>query len=169
MLLRKSSRFTIVSLMLLGLAVAPLCHADSHEQPGAASDEKATMEEVQRETRELLEALKAYTAEQRDEAVKKTRNALDAMDERIDALEARFAENWATMDEAARERTRAGMKALREQRNRVAEWYGSMKHGTQDAWEDIKQGFSKAYADLQAAWESSRKSEEGAAAENERK
>ncbi|HRP95282.1 MAG TPA: hypothetical protein PL143_03445 [Rhodocyclaceae bacterium] len=169
MLLRKMSRFTVVSLMLLGVAVAPLCYAGSHDRQDAAHGDKAMIEDVKRETQELLEALKAYTAEQRDEAVKKTRNALDAMDERIDALETRFAENWATMDEAARERTRAGMKALREQRNRVAEWYGSMKHGTQDAWEDIKQGFSKAYADLQAAWESSRKSEEGAAGDKESK
>lgn len=169
MLLRKMSRFTVVSLMLLGLIVAPLCFADSHDKPDAAHDDKATMEDVKRETQELLEALKAYTAEQRDEAMEKTRAGLDAMDRRIDALQARITDNWHEMDGAAREQARDSMQRLREQRHRAAEWYGSMKHSTRETWEDMKQGFSRAYADLQAAWETSRRDEGGGEKEEERK
>lgn len=155
MLLRKMRRFTVLSLMLFGFAGVLPCYADSHEKADAANGDKATIEDVKRETHELLEALKTYTAEQRDEAMEKTRAGLDAMDRRIEALQTRIADDWQKMDATAREQAREGMRRLREQRNRVAEWYGSMKHSTRETWEDMKQGFSRAYADLQAAWEKS--------------
>jgi hypothetical protein len=45
------------------------------------------------------------------------------------------------------------MKALRRQRTGVAEWYGSLKTSSSDAWEHIKKGFSDAYESLSEAWE----------------
>lgn len=64
-------------------------------------------------------------------------------------------EQWDDMDQAAREQARASLQALREQRTRVAEWYGSMKSSSAGAWGHIKQGFSKAYQALHEAWEQS--------------
>jgi hypothetical protein len=48
------------------------------------------------------------------------------------------------------------MKALRQQRNRVAEWYGGMKHSSRDAWEDVKEGFSESYSALVGSWDEAR-------------
>lgn len=49
----------------------------------------------------------------------------------------------AQRDEALRE--------LRQQRNRVAEWYGGMEHGSAHAWEQVKRGFVTAYGELNSA------------------
>ena len=64
-------------------------------------------------------------------------------------------DQWDDMDKAAREKGRASLQALREQRTRVAEWFGSLKSSSASAWGHIKQGFSAAYQDLQGAWENS--------------
>ena len=40
----------------------------------------------------------------------------------------------------------------RRQRNRVAEWYGGMEHGSAGAWDQVKRGFVTAYGELDSAF-----------------
>lgn len=118
-----------------------------------AADEATSIQEVKKEASELVEALKNYTADQRDEAMNASKNALDMLDERIDTLESRVDEDWDQLSQAARAETRESLKALRDQRTRAAEWYGSMKTSSTGAWEEMKKGFSNAYGELAQAWE----------------
>ena len=138
------SMFMFVSM----LVITPLCYAES-------SEEKTSIKEVKQETQDLIQALGAYSADQRDEAVQRAKTALHNLDERIDALEKRIDDHWDQMNKAAREKARVNLKALRMQRNKVAEWYGSMKTSSAGAWEHMKKGFSDAYKALGDAWEKS--------------
>jgi hypothetical protein len=148
--MKKTRLFTItgagILALLLGVTVAGI---------SAAAEDPDSAAEVKRETSELLQALKSYGAEQRDEALQKSRAALDRLDRRIEALETRMLEQWDEMDETARARARDSLQALREQRTRVAELYGSMKSGSAKAWGEIRQGFTNAYRALHDAWEQS--------------
>jgi hypothetical protein len=65
--------------------------------------------------------------------------------------------NWGKMNEAARKEARENLRALRKQRNQVAEWYGSMKTSSADAWGHIKTGFFDAYKALEDVWKKSEK------------
>jgi hypothetical protein len=121
----------------------------------AAETDQTSAADIKRETAELLQSLKNYGAEQRDEALEKSRAALENIDRRIDSLESKMLDNWDDMDQAARQQAHDSLQALREQRTRVAEWYGSMKSSSADAWGHIRQGFSKAYQALHEAWEKS--------------
>jgi NAD(P)H-dependent flavin oxidoreductase YrpB (nitropropane dioxygenase family) len=121
----------------------------------ASSGDATTAADIKQETRELLRALKAYSVEQRDKAVEQARVALQNLDKRIETLEADMLARWDEMDQATRAKTQASLQALRQQRTRVAEWYGGMKSGSASAWAQIKQGFSSAYEELREAWESS--------------
>ncbi|MCF8068411.1 MAG: hypothetical protein K9L30_07490 [Desulfobacterales bacterium] len=141
----------ICALMLIGiLGVTPLCYAQTENT-------NTSIEEVKRETQDLLQTIGSYTADKRDEAVQKAKQGLDRLDKSIDALEARIDKNWDKMNAAARKDARESLKALRKQRNQVAEWYGSMKTSSADAWDHIKKGFSDAYKALEDAWEKSEK------------
>jgi len=123
----------------------------------ASKREKTTAKEVKQEAQDLLQALKGYTADQRDEAIQKTKTALDDLDNRIDALQTRIDNNWDQMNKAAREKARADLKALRKQQTNAAEWYGSLKSSSAGAWEQTKKGFSDAYKDLADAGEKAEK------------
>ncbi|MCG6872050.1 MAG: hypothetical protein LJE84_07145 [Gammaproteobacteria bacterium] len=120
----------------------------------AAADEgdKTTLEDVRQESQELAETLKHYGANQRDQALKTSRDALSALDKRMDKLETRVDSQWDQMDRAAREQARQSLRALREQRLKLAVWYGSLKQSSAGAWAHMNKGFSDAYGALQEAW-----------------
>lgn len=118
-----------------------------------AADETVSAEKVKAEAKDLMQALKGYTVAQKDEAVRKTGAALDALDRRIEVLETRVDRQWGRMSEATRSQSRATLSALREERTEVAEWYGGLKNSSADAWGHVKQGFSNAYKSLQQSWD----------------
>lgn len=139
----------LVTLMMFGLfSVAPMSHAQ-------AANDNTSMEDIQKETQDLLKTIGSYSVDKKDEAVQTAKDGLNEVDKRIDALEAKMDQNWDKMSQAAREQTRENLKALRKQRNQVAEWYGGMKNSTADAWENMKKGYSEAYNKLENAWEKS--------------
>lgn len=135
-------------MLITMLGITPICYAE-------ISTDKTSIEEVKKETQDLLQTLSAYTVEQKAEAIGKTKMALDKLDKRIDSLQARIDRNWDQMDKAARDKARSNLNALRKERTQLAEWYGSLKNSTVDAWEHMKNGFSKSYKSLNDAWEKS--------------
>jgi hypothetical protein len=138
-------------LTIVLLSSAPQIHADMH------SSDKTMAKEIQQKAAETTNAIKSYTVEKRDEAAKKVEAKLDSLDTRIEALEARIDKNWDKMDKSARERARSTLTALRKQRIRVAEWYGSLKNSSTEAWEHMKNGFLDAYNSLRSSWERAEK------------
>lgn len=157
----KTSTLLVLGLGIAAIALAPVGDA-------AASNEQTSIEDVKKETSELLETLKAYSADKRDEALRKSRAAMDSLDQQIDSLESQIDDGWDEMTTAAREKARASLQALRKERNEVAEWYGGMKASSAGAWEEMKTGFSNAYSDLAEAWEKA-EGEFGAARDEPRK
>ena len=147
----KKTSCCALKFMLIALyGIATLCYAETARG-------KASIEEVKKETQDLIQAVKGYTADQRDEAIQKTKAALDNLDQRIDALETRIDTDWGKLDNAAREKARASLRVLRKQRTQAAEWYGSLKNSSADAWGHMKKGFSDAYKALYDAWEKAEK------------
>jgi peptidoglycan hydrolase CwlO-like protein len=137
---------TALFTAFIAVLVSPAAWAQSEKTDSA-------VKEVKKETRELLNALKNYTAKQREEAVKHAEKAMDKMDRKIETLEDRIDSRWDKMDSEAREKARTALKKLREQRNTLSEWYGSFKNSSENAWDQMKNGFSEAYRTLSQSWE----------------
>lgn len=137
-------RWLIVSVFYL---VSPVVFA---EQP---SVDKTSIHEVKQEMEEAANVIKNYSIAQRDEAVKVAKSTLDDLDAGIERLEDRLDEKTDRMDQAARQKARATLKALRKERNEVAEWYDSMQHSSTEAWQEIKTGFLKSYEILQQSFD----------------
>ena len=77
---------------------------------------------------------------------------LDEIYARIDKLESRIHQEWDQMDRGAWQQVSTDLEALRKERNKVAEWYGGLKHRSSQAWEDAKTGFLKSVQDLSIAF-----------------
>jgi hypothetical protein len=150
MKINRTIHYTAIIVLIVGAATMPAVQA-------AAQGDKTSIEEVKRETRELLQSLKAYGADQRDEAIEHASAALENRDKRIEVLDQKLVDQWDQMDQAARDNARATLNSLRQQRTRVAEWYGGMKSSSVGAWGQMKQGFSSAYRALHEAWQKSEK------------
>ena len=112
------------------------------------STHEAGTKDVKEKVTDAARAIEQYAVDQRDEAVKKAKSALDDLDAFIDSMESQLNKKWDQLDQSAREKARAALTALRKQRSEVAEWYGGLKHGASNAWEDVKKGFLKSYQGL---------------------
>lgn len=144
----KSHVYALVLTGLLG--ITPLCYAETEGT-------NTSVEDVKKETQDLLKTIGSYTADKRDVAVQKAKEGLNKLDKHIYALETKIEKNWDTMSEASRKEAHKNLRALHKQRNQVAEWYGSMKTSSADAWDHMKDGFSNAYNALEDAWVKSEK------------
>lgn len=143
--MRKNSLIaTIITVMTL--CFMPIAQAQS-------GNDTVTAQDIKKETQELINTLQQYTVEQRDQAVKEAEQARKKLDGRIDELETRVDNNWDNMNQAARQKARANLKALRKQKNELAEWYGGLKNSSAGAWQQMKKGFSDAYQALSDSWE----------------
>jgi hypothetical protein len=146
----KAQRFTNAVLVLVSAGVFAIAPASSlRAQTGTKSAPRSTsMSEVKHNVAETAQAIKNYTIKQKDEAVKKAREALGDLDARIDRLQARLEKKWNQMSQAAREKAQATERGLRKERTEAAEWYGGLKHSSATAWGDVKNGFVKSYQAL---------------------
>lgn len=141
----------LVFTVILGLPFTTIGLAAHHEAG------KSSAGDAQEETAEAFTAWKNYTLEQRNEALQATRKQLDQLDSRIDTLQKSLDERWQDMSQATQKNQQDALRALREKRNEVAEWYGGMRHSSATAWEKVKQGFSDSYDRLETALKNARK------------
>lgn len=144
------SAITMSAMLVAAFAFAPTGFAQT-------SSDQTTLQDVKSETADVADAIKKYSASQKDKAVESAKAALNELDASIEELEATIEQKSGKMTQAAREKARKTMRDLRRQRTRVAEWYGGMKHSSKDAWEQVKEGFSESYGALTGAWDKARK------------
>jgi len=115
--------------------------------PALAADE-TTSNDVGRKVNEAGAAIKDYSVEQRDEAVKNAKIALDDLDMKINKLAGEIDSKWDKLDAAGRKKAYESMERLRRERNDAAEWMGALKHSSKEAWGEVKNGFAKSYGAL---------------------
>ncbi len=116
------------------------------------NDEKATASDVKQEVMETYDVLKSYTLEQRDEAMATAEDKTEKLDARISELQNKIDKKWQDMSKATQVKTRQTLDALRQKRQLLAEWYGGMRHSSEDAWDEVKKGFSDSYDRLERAF-----------------
>jgi len=122
--------------------------------PAAAQDTDAltTAEEVRAEISEAMDAIGAYSAQERDDALAEARAVLDRLDDEIERRDRALRENWAEMSDAARETAESRLRELRQARNRLGERFGALQSGASSAWDELMTGFSNALGDFSDAW-----------------
>ncbi|MEP1217363.1 MAG: hypothetical protein ABJM11_02680 [Marinobacter sp.] len=129
---------------VLAIGMSGSLHADSPDD--------SSVESLRKETRELGQALKEFGADQKAEAEAAIEDTLSALDKRIETLQQELDQNWDDMSDKARDRSQKSLESLREQRQRVQEWYDELQASSSSAWERAKKGFSEAYEALSRQW-----------------
>lgn len=122
--------------------------------PAAAQDSDAltTADEVRAEISDAMDAIAAYSEQERDQALAEAREALMRLDAEIERREQALRENWSEMSDDARETAESRLRDLRQARNRLGERYGALESGASSAWDELKTGFSDAWGAFSEAW-----------------
>ena len=134
-----------------GLVMALLMSFAAADAFAAAED--AARKDVSKKVEAAAEAIKNYTVQQKDEAIKNAKATLEDLDARIKQMEDRLDKEWNHMDSAARDAARASLRKLREQRTDLADWYGQLKQSSASAWDAVKRGFADSYETLRGSLE----------------
>ena len=129
--------------LALALALATVTQLSLADDAG-----KTTGKDVSRKVEDAGKAIGNYTVAERDKAIKSAQTALADLDAGIRRMERKVDGEWDKMDGAARKNARATLNALHKERDEVAEWYGGLKHGSAEAWDEVKSGFVKSYEGL---------------------
>jgi len=142
-----------VALMCLASAVcwhtvawADLNHAD---RGARLVSEPTPRQRLQRQWSEFLDALAAYTAARRDEALQQARRALEALDRRIDRLRADLQRRWPELSEQARANGRAALEELERQQAALERWLADMKQASTAQWSEALRNLSRALEQAQ--------------------
>jgi hypothetical protein len=128
---------------LLGCGITFTANASSETDQASTSAEA-----VKQETMEALAALQDYTIDRRDEMIEEAKQLLASLDQRIDRLSTKIEEQSESVQDSIKTQWRETLVSLRKQRVQVAEWLGGLQYGSQEAWEEVKEGFSQAYQEL---------------------
>lgn len=112
-------------------------------------DAPVTSEEVQQELREALEAVKAYTFQQKEEYRKRLEPVLRDMDERIDQLKAQAK----GAGKQAQEQYAQAIQDLQHQKEVLRGQISRIQAAAPGAWEEVKAGVSAAWDDLRKAFQ----------------
>lgn len=96
-------------------------------------------------TKASIEDFKNYTIDKKDQAVEKAKDLMVDLDKKIKNLDDSISDKKNDMSDAIRESKRKTLVTLRKQRQDVQNWYDKFKDSTKDAWEEVKNGFVKAY------------------------
>lgn len=126
-------------------------NSDDDDAAAARAPDRASLEDVQRDTRELAETVAEYGEDQRDEVAREFESAMSDVDRRLQEFESEVRENWDTLSEQARREAQQDLAMLQTSRAELAEAYGELKSESEAAWEEIKNGFTEAYADISSA------------------
>ena len=149
--MKKLKAATVVSMF--SAAVLIMVSAATFADQQTKSENKATSKDVKQETMEAIEAIKKYSIEKKDKAVREVKVVLEDLDARIDRMQSRIEKKWDEMDQTSREKARKTIQALRKKRNELSEWYGGLKHSSADAWDHVKEGFVEGYEALANAFD----------------
>jgi hypothetical protein len=135
---------TILAASIAAMAAMPAAAQDA--------DARTTADEVRAEITEAMDAVAAYSGQERDEALAEAREAFARLDAEIERRDQALRESWTTMSDAARDTAGARLRDLRRARNRLAERYGALESGADSAWDELAAGFSDAWTAFVEAW-----------------
>jgi len=130
-----------VALALTGPALA--------EQQGAGL---TTPREVRTEISNAFDAVGDYAVQQRKQAVARAKEAMTKLDAELERRQDALRDAWGEMNQAARADARTAMRDLRQARNRLGERFGALEAGADEAWDELTNGFARAYRDLSETW-----------------
>ena len=110
------------------------------------------LDEVQAKTEQTAQDIKDYSYAQKSEFVEKMRGQLAALNADLDQLSAKVEKS----SDAAKAEAKPKLQALRDQTAQLNTQLEGVKDATESTWDNVKVGFTKAYASSKDGFQQAR-------------
>ena len=102
---------------------------------------------------DTLEDIQEFTVEQKYDAMRTARHALDDLDRQITLLQSEIDSGWKELSQQARLDKQSAMAALKEQRAELETRYQALQQAGADNWEAAKVKFSQGWEAAKQSWQ----------------
>lgn len=109
-------------------------------------------ENMAAQSRDTLDDVRDYSAEQKDEAVRAARHGLDRLDARIEEMSTRIDASWKQLSQQTRLKKQQALSNLKEQRAELEADYQRLQAASADNWDAAKARFGEAWEATKQAW-----------------
>ena len=140
-------RFLIIILMLALLSLTTGC-GEQQQAPTQKEETKVTTEDIKKEAKELVEATKSYTMEQKKAYEEELATKLDEYGQKIEALKAQLMTMQGEAQQDMQEKIDSLHAKVEDMKSKALE----LQNASDAAWDDLKAGLDKAEDDLEEAF-----------------
>ncbi len=162
MTMRKDVKKFIIRTAVKGIFILAALAVFSGNAPGEEkaiqekiTPEKMTIADVKKELSEAMDAIRAYSADHREDAVKALEGALAKINAQMDRAGEKMKKEWDKMAPEARKKAAETMDRLRAQRDQLEKTLEEWKKSKAPAWEALKEEAVKNLEEFRKSLESS--------------
>lgn len=110
-------------------------------------------EKVATQMEATMEDIREFTVEQKNDAMRTARHALDELDQQITLLQSEIDSRWQDLSQQARLDKQSAMATLKEQRAELEVRYQALQQAGADNWEAAKAKFSQGWEAVKQTWQ----------------
>jgi DNA repair exonuclease SbcCD ATPase subunit len=145
-----------VGLLLTVQACSRESDSASTEGASAKGESDVTLQDVKQSFNRLTEEIAAYSFDQRDKALNTARKELDAIDAQIEALQKSAEIRSQQLSSDLRKKQSKLLEELQERRAQASDMTKRLSQSSAGAWDEMRDGLTNAYDDLEQALEKAR-------------
>lgn len=143
------SNYPLIALLALLVITAFVLAACAPDDPATTSEDRQTeFAPVAQEWNEFTNELRGYSAAQRDQAAAAIRRKMNDIDRDIDQLQRQVDTSAEKASDGLQRQQRKLLAEIKEQRADLEQWADKVGDKSEDAWDDVVDGFSNAYEKL---------------------
>ena len=132
------------------LVTTSLSWADTEGVPNVKTPDP---DKVSTQMDENLEDIQEFTVEQKNDAMRTARHALDDLDRQITLLQSEIDSRWQGLSQQARLDKQSAMATLKEQRAELESRYQALQQAGADNWDAAKVKFSQGWEAIKESWQ----------------
>ena len=136
------------TLMLVTTATA---WAETEGVPNVKTPEP---EKVETQMEETLDDIQSYSVEQKNQAMRVARHAIDDLNQQITLLQGDINSQWRDLSQDARLQKQEALPALKEQQAQLEARYQALQNASEDNWDAAKVKFQQSWEAAKQGWQS---------------
>ncbi|MCG8391519.1 MAG: hypothetical protein MI745_00390 [Pseudomonadales bacterium] len=135
------------ALMLVTTATA---WADTQGVPNVKTPDP---EKVEAQMEDTLEDIQQFSVEQKNDAMRTARHALDDLDRQITLMQSNIDSQWRELSQQARLQKQEALSALKDQRADLEKQYQTLQKAGANNWEAAKSQFQQSWEAAKQGWQ----------------
>ena len=146
--LTESNQMKPIPLIPILLLAAALAACDKNKDDSPAQAEPSAVDQVKQQAKEAVNSTKEFVVQQKEQLQKSLSSKLDEFDRKLDELKGKSSQ----VSEKTKNELRDTLSQLQQKKEIAAKKLEQLKSSGAGAWQEIKAGAEKAFAELDQAF-----------------